>query len=181
MCLYLENKTKIFSERTLLLHFAPEDVFIDKFSSSSNIFYVNADIKSKKAMIHMDITNIPHKDDTFDIILCIHVLEHVEDDRKALRELFRVLKHQGQAILLNPVDRKRDKTFEDPKIVKPEDRKRMFGQEDHVRVYGKDFIYRLIEAGFRVEIEDYTIRFNNHMIEKHGLSRDDLIFLCVKN
>jgi ubiquinone/menaquinone biosynthesis C-methylase UbiE len=101
-------------------------------------------------MMTMDITDIQYEDQSFDVIYCSHVLEHVQNDKKALRELFRVLKNDGWAILLVPITS--ETTVEDPSIVDPIERLRAFGQEDHVRKYGRDYVDRLREAGFTVEI-----------------------------
>ena len=97
----------------------------------------------------MDITNIKYPDASFDVIYCSHVLEHVQDDRKAMREFYRILNTDGWAILLVPIIA--EETFEDPSIVEAEDRQRLFGQRDHVRRYGPDYVDRLRETGFIVE------------------------------
>ena len=179
--LYLKNKTNFFSDNICFLHFAPEEMFSRKFSSLPNIRYVSADLDSPMAMIKMDITNIPCKDETFDALLCCHLLEHVPDDLKAMRELFRILKQGGWAFLQHPIDQRRDKTFEDLNIMTPEERNRVFGQADHVRIYGKDLRYRLEKAGFSVNIENYVSQFNPAMINRYGLKKDEQIYLCVKN
>ena len=103
--------------------------------------YVSADLDSPLAMANVDITDLPFDDESFDLILCSHVLEHVHDDRLAMRELRRVLKPDGWALLLVPISA--DVTFEDPSIVRPSDRLRLFGQADHVRRYGPDYVDRL--------------------------------------
>jgi SAM-dependent methyltransferase len=102
----------------------------------------------------MDVTDIRYPDQTFDVILCSHVLEHVQDDRKAMRELGRVLKSHGWAILLVPITR--EVTFEDPTIVNPLERLKAFGLEDHVRAYGRDYVDRLREEGFDVVVSDVS-------------------------
>jgi len=130
-------------------------------------------------MIHMDITAIPFNDHTFDVILCSHVLEHVQDDRKAISELYRVLKPGGWAILMVPIDLDRATTFEDPSVIDPKERERLFGQHDHVRWYGRDFLTRLEQAGFIVRQETYAHELDASAIEKHVLSSDEIIFLCT--
>lgn len=144
----------------------------------SNLDYISADLNSPMAMVKMDITNILYEDNSFDVILCSHVLEHVVDDRKAMRELFRVLKPGGWGILQVPI--LRDKTFEDPSIVSPEDRERIFGQKDHVRIYGRDYKDRLEEAGFTVKVDGYVRELGDDKIKKHGLSEDQDIYFCAK-
>ncbi|MEO8348179.1 MAG: class I SAM-dependent methyltransferase, partial [Acidobacteriota bacterium] len=117
-----------------MLHFTPERLFEKRLKRQKNIEYVSADLSRPRAMVHADITAIPFPKNSFDVILCSHVLAHVADDRKAVRELFRVLNSGGWAVLLVPVDSRRDETFEDPAVVAPADRERLFGQADHVRV-----------------------------------------------
>jgi predicted SAM-dependent methyltransferase len=146
----------------------------------SNLDYVSADINSPLAMVKMDITNIPCEDNSFDTILCSHVLEHVMDDQKAMRELFRVLKPEGWAILQVPIDCERDKTFEDPNIVSPEDREKFFGLSDHVRVYGLDYKDRLEKAGFKVKVDHYVKNLGDDMVEKHRLWRGEDIYFCTE-
>lgn len=101
-------------------------------------------------MVRMDITQIDFPDNSFDVIYCSHVLEHVVDDRQAMQEFYRVLRPGGWAVLLVPITA--DQTFEDPAIVSPQDRLQMFGQADHVRRYGPDFVDRLKDAGFEVRV-----------------------------
>jgi SAM-dependent methyltransferase len=131
-------------------------------------------------MVKVDIMNIPYKDDSFDVILCSHVLEHVANDQKAMRELFRVLIPGGWAILQSPVDRQRDETFEDPNVTSPQDRLRLFGQSNHVRVYGRDYKDRLEKAGFSVKIDGYVRSLSADEINVHGLLEDEDIYLCTK-
>jgi SAM-dependent methyltransferase len=148
--LFVKSRTNLFSDNLKVLHFAPEYCLQRILRLMPNLDYVSADLDSPLATIKMDITNILFKDNSFDVILCSHVLEHIIDDYKAMRELFRVLKPGGWGILQTPIDSKRDKTFEDSRIVSPEERERFFGQSDHVRIYGRDYVDRLKEAGFEV-------------------------------
>lgn len=178
--LYLKNKTNILHARLKVLHIAPEYVFQKAFTSMDNISYVSAGLNAPFANVVMDITNILDDDNSFDVILCNHVLEHIMDDQKAMKELFRVLKPEGWAILQSPVDVKREKTFEDPSIVLPKERERFFGKDDHVRVYGLDYKDRLEQAGFTVKIDSYTKSLGIEMIEKCGLSEDEDIYFCTK-
>lgn len=179
--LYFINKTNLLYKSIRLLHFAPEDALSRKISALDNVKYFCGDLNSPKAKTIMDITNIPHKDETFDCLLCCHLLEHVTDDSKAIRELFRVLRYGGWALLQHPIDQTREKTFENPDIVTPEKRKKIFGQEDHVRIYGNDMKLSLEDAGFNVKVENYIKEFDGAMIFKYGLKRDELIYFCVKN
>ena len=178
--LYLQNRTCLFSDTLSVLHFAPELIFQKNLISKPNLDYVSADIASPDAMISMDITDIQCSDDSFDVILCSHVLEHVEDDQKALRELFRVLKPGGWAILQVPIDSDREVTFEDGSIVSPHERKRILGHHDHVRIYGRDYKNRLERAGFAVKVDDYIKNLGADEVRKYGLADED-IYLCTKS
>jgi SAM-dependent methyltransferase len=131
-------------------------------------------------MLRMDITRISLTDNQFDCVICYHVLEHIPDDQKAMRELFRVLKPGGWAILQSPIDFNHDKTFEDPSIVSPDERERFFGQNDHVRIYGRDYKDRLEKAGFVVKVDDYVQQLGDSAIKKYGLMRDEKIHFCSK-
>ncbi len=123
----------------------------------------------------MDVTKLPFPKDEFDWIICNHVLEHIEEDRAAMKELYRVLKPGGCALLQVPISRKLEKTYEDNLTQSPNDREKYFGQSDHVRVYGKDYSERLIQAGFEVqEIPTTTQSF------RYGLNPKEVIFCCHK-
>jgi predicted SAM-dependent methyltransferase len=178
--LYFKNKTNIFKENLRLLHFAPEDSFQNIFNSYSNIDYVSADLTASNAMLKMDITNILFKNEAFDVILCSHVLEHVEDDKRAMREMFRVLKKGGWAVIQSPVDKNRERTYEDRSIRTPKDREKYFGELDHVRTYGLDYKQRLEDAGFTVKFNDYLKELGEGAIKTYALSNNDEIYLCTK-
>lgn len=180
LSLYLNERTNLNQDKLKVLHFAPEFSFKKQFSSMSNLDYTTADLNDRSVDIKIDITQIPYPDKTFDVIVCNHVLEHVEDDRQAMRELFRVLKPGGWASLQVPLSRKREKTFEDPNIVSPQDRLRYFKQEDHVRLYGLDYKDRLEEAGFIVKIEKYLQELSSEQIEKYGLRTNEDLYFGIK-
>jgi SAM-dependent methyltransferase len=131
-------------------------------------------------MEHFDITAIPHPDDSFDAILCIHVLEHVEDDRKAISELHRILAPDGFAIVLVPLDLDRAETYQDPSITEPAERERAFWQSDHLRLYGRDFAERLTQAGFEVTVDEWVRGLPPETIERHGLFPLEDIYVCRK-
>jgi SAM-dependent methyltransferase len=146
----------------------------------NNLDYVTADIESPLALMKMDITDIPFEDNSFDVILCNHLLEHVEDDRKAMREIYRVLRKNGWAIMQPHIDIKRASTLEDPSVTSPEERERLFNQRDHIRVYGLDYADRLEEAGFMVHVEQYLKDVEKEKLEKFSLSANEDIYLCKK-
>jgi predicted SAM-dependent methyltransferase len=179
--LYLVNKTNLLADRLRVLHFAPERVLENKLKQQPNLDYVSTDLDRPRAMVKADIIDLPFADESFDVILCSHVLEHVVEDRKGMRELYRVLRRGGWAIVLVPMDSRRAETFEDPTIVAPRDRERVFGQTDHVRIYARDFKARLEEAGFTVRVEDYRRELGETEARRYGLRpRDPDIHLCSK-
>jgi ubiquinone/menaquinone biosynthesis C-methylase UbiE len=172
--------TNLFDETSKrILHVAPERCFIPKLKKQFGQNYVTADLTNPRADVKMDITDIEYPDEYFDVIYCSHVLEHVQEDRKAMSEFYRVLKKGGWAILLVPITT--DKTFEDPSIVDPAERLRVFGQSDHVRMYGTDYIERLREAGFTV-----SVSYLSEIVDKKDLVRMGLtaesgeVFYCTK-
>ena len=132
--LYLTNETNFFTSKKKVLHMAPEQCFLSRFKKL-NHEYITADIYSPIAGVKADIVNLPFTDNSFDVVLCNHVLEHIQDDTKAMKELFRVMKKGGMGIFQVPQDLNRDVTFEDNSITDPKERAKIFGQYDHVRVY----------------------------------------------
>lgn len=176
--LYLKDRTNFFTDRLRVLDVAPIRFFSEQCTRLPNIDYVSADISSSLAKLKIDITNISLPDDSFDCIICCHVLKHIPDDRKAMRELCRVLAPGGWAIIQSPIDTNRGETFEDPRVVLPEDRERLFGQSDHVRIYGRDYQDRLEEAGFTVRVDRYAQDLGSCHLRRYGLASDDDIYFC---
>jgi len=172
----LRDKTKAFVDNLKLLDMAPVDCLQRKFRAVPNIDYISVDLESPMAMVKMDITDMQFSSNQFDCIICYHVIEHMPDDQMAMKEIFRVLKPGGRAILQVPV--LRDESFEDPSVITPEDRERVFGQRDHVRIYGLDYKYRLEQVGFSVKVDDYVKQLSNHVIERYGLMKDENIHFC---
>jgi SAM-dependent methyltransferase len=177
---YFEQKTNLFDGNPKqMLHVAPEICFTELLKTELGDGYITADQSNPKASVKMNITDIQYPDETFDVIYCSHVLEHVIDDRRAMREFHRVLKQDGWAILLVPV--KRQTTFEDPSVIEPEDRLRVYGQHDHVRIYGLDYVDRLEESGFNVEITAPSDLLTPEKVEQYGLSLlPEDIYYCTK-
>ena len=178
--LYLKNKTSFFSKPAKVLHFAPEQAFYKKFRKLKHLDYTTTDLNSPIADVKADICNLPFDDNTYDIILCNHVLEHIPDDTKAMQELYRILKPGGMAILQIPQDLSREKTFEDNTITDPKERTKIFGQYDHVRVYGKDYFNKLRSVGFKVEEVDYTNELTPEEVTKYALAKGEIIPVCYK-
>jgi ubiquinone/menaquinone biosynthesis C-methylase UbiE len=179
--LYLKNKTDFFNPNLKILHIAPEQAFFKFLKSVNNKNYITFDLNSPLADIKGDICAMPFEDNFFDFILCNHVLEHIVDDTKAMKELYRVLKRKGTAILQVPINVGRDKTFEDNNITTKKERIEKFGQYDHVREYGLDYYRKLENIGFSVEKNNYASKFNKNDINKYGIVRDEIIPICKKN
>jgi predicted SAM-dependent methyltransferase len=178
--LYLKNKTNFFTEKHKMLHIAPEQCFYKLFKAMKNIEYTTADLNSPIADVKMDLHQAPFKDNTFDVIFCNHVLEHVDDDRQCMRELFRIMSPGGWGIFQVPMDSTRQDTYEDRSIVTEEDREKHFWQKDHVRLFGLDYKTRLEEAGFKVTADDYVNTFSTELIERYRLPAGEIIYLCRK-
>ena len=164
-----------------MLHIAPEQIFYKKFKNNLNWNYKTFDLKSPLADIKGDITNLSFKNNTFDLIICNHVLEHIADDKSAMSEIYRVLKKDGMGILQVPIDNNLEKTYEDSSIVSKKDRTKHFGQYDHVRVYGRDYKDRLENIGFIVNFINYTDEIENNLISKYGLIKGELIPVVRKS
>ena len=163
-----------------VLHFAPEQEFYKRFKKQTNIEYTTTDLLSPLADVKADICNLPFEDNAYDIIFCNHVLEHIPDDTKAMQELFRVLKPGGMGIFQIPQDLSRASTFTDDTIVDQKERAKIFGQYDHVRVYGRDYFDKLRSIGFKVIEEDYTHKIAPELVEKYCLAKGEIIPVCFK-
>lgn len=175
--LYLNEKSDLFSGiRKKLLHIAPEACLKERLKSIKNIDYVTVDLKNDH-MVKMDVTRSCFRDGAFDVIYCSHVLEHVEDDIAGMREMLRVLKKDGFAIIQVPVSG--NETSHDPNVTDPKDRFRLYGQEDHVRSYGRDYAKRLTKAGFRVKVIPFVETYSTQERNRYGLMEGDDIYLCT--
>lgn len=178
--LYLQHETNFFSEKLKVLHFAPEQAFYRRFEKMTNLNYVTTDLNSPLADVKADICNLPFKDNEFDVILCNHVLEHIPDDTKAMQELYRVMKTGGYGIFQIPQDLNRETTFEDNSITDKKERAEIFGQYDHVRVYGRDYFDKLRSIGFKVEEVNYTDKLSDEEISKYCLANGEIIPVVFK-
>lgn len=178
--LYLKQETDFFTKPHKMLHFAPEQAFYKRFRKLENLEYTTTDLNSPLADVKADICDLPFANNSYDVIFCNHVLEHIKDDTKAMRELFRVLKPKGMAILQIPQDLNRKESFEDDSITDPKERAKIFGQYDHVRVYGRDYFNKLRKIGFKVDEIDYTAKLSPAEIEKYRLTEGEIIPVCHK-
>ena len=172
--LYLKNETGLFESKPKLLHVAPEQCYMKPLERLLGDNYLTADLDSPLAKIKMNIQAIPFPDGEFDVIFCNHVLEHVDDDRQAMREFYRVMKPGGWGVLLVPINANRTTTYEDPTITDKKGREKAFGQWDHVREYGTDYTDRLREAGFTVETVEYAKAVSPEQQAYYSLGNDTL-------
>ena len=185
--LFLKTKTDFFTAELKVLHVAPEYCFIKRFKALPNLDYTTGDLESPLADIKMDIREIPFGDDTFDVVICNHTLEHVVEDLLAMKELYRVLKPGGWGILNSPINEKRDVTYEDFSITDPKEMEKHFGQRDHVREYGLDYTDSLSKAGFTPNTQDVIAELTSEEVERYGLlhytqqTAEDLIYLVNKD
>jgi len=186
--LYFEIKSNIFTVPQKVLHIAPEAWLKELFQALPHIHYTNG-VKDAESMGYyydrrtrdLDITDLEMKDNFYDVIVCNHVLEHIPDDIKAMKEIYRVLKPGGWAVLQVPYSNVLESTYEDKTIVKLEQRAKFFGQFDHVRIYAKDYVKRLESVGFKVELfNPVNEDWGNNYIEKYGLNTKEDLFVAHK-
>lgn len=179
--LYLKQETDFFTTPKKVLHFAPEQAFYKRFRRQKNLDYTTTDLESPLADVKADICNLPFETDSFDVILCNHVLEHIPDDTRAMQELYRVLKPGGMGIFQIPQELDREYTFEDDTITDPRERAAIFGQYDHVRVYGKDYFDKLRSIGFTVKEIHYTQQLSPELVARYALAKGEIIPVCFKS
>jgi SAM-dependent methyltransferase len=184
---YIERETRILSADPPIgvLHIAPEYGIFVRLRAKKVINYRPVDISLQEyrdtgGVAYCDITAIDHSDESFDLIICSHVLEHIPDDRRAMKELFRVLKRGGRAILQVPISASLQSTVEDPSLSDPRERERRFGQHDHFRIYGADYTTRLQECGFLVETFDPKSRWGEALVEELRLNPREKLFIGRK-
>jgi len=177
--LYLKAKTDFFTAPKKMLHIAPEQAFYKVFKKLNNLNYVTADLESPLADIKLDIKAMPLENESFDVVMCNHVLEHIDDDRLAMSEVYRVLRKGGFAILQVPMQ-DMPETYEDATITEPLEREKHFLQKDHVRIYGRDYGKRLRSVGFEVIEDDFVKHIDATLLAKYCLPVDEIIYFCEK-
>ena len=179
--LYLERETPYLTERAACLHVAPEPALQERLRQLPLLDYVSADLNPGwPADLVADVTDLPFDVASFDLVICNHVLEHVPDDSGAISEIHRVLRPGGRALMLHPIEAERPETFEDESATSGRERKRLFGQRDHVRIYGGDFYARLAQGGFEVERVRYVESLSDEEIRRYGAADEELA-VGVKN
>lgn len=182
MWLFLKDNTNFFTatKKFKVLHIAPEQCFLDIFRKQQNLNYITSDLESPIADVKADICDLPFKENEFDVVFCNHVLEHISNDTKAIQELYRVLKPGGFGIFQIPQDLSKAITFEDSTITDSKERAKLFGQYDHLRVYGRDYFNKLRSIGFKVDEVDYTKKITLDKIEKYCLMKNEILPVCYK-
>lgn len=181
MWLYLKSESDFFKASKLdVLHIAPEQCFIHKFKKQANLNYLTGDLESPIADIHFDLHSIPLEANLFDVVFCNHVMEHVDDPMQCMKEIYRVMKPGGWAIMQVPQDMSRENTYEDPSIVTPEDREKHFWQKDHVRLFGRDYPQWLEKAGFKVEVFDLIKHYDIAKMDRFRIMKDEPLYIIKK-
>jgi SAM-dependent methyltransferase len=159
------------------LHVAPDQALESRFRKERNLRYLSGDPYEPEGMIRLDLTDLALPDECFDVVLCVHVLPHIPNDRRAMREMARVLRTGGVALIMAPIDDARETTFEDPWVIDPRVRTEVFGEFDFVRVYGQDFVDRLRGAGFDVTVVRPAEDLDEPTLRTYGLW-NERIYVC---
>jgi SAM-dependent methyltransferase len=181
MWLYLKEKTDFFTKPDLkVMHIAPEQCFHGLFKKQKNLNYTTGDLMSPIADLHFDLHNIPLEDNTYEVIFCNHVMEHVKDDLQCMKELYRIMKPGGWGVMQVPIDASRTETYEDWSITDPKEREKHFWQYDHVRLFGLNYPKRLEEAGFKVDIIDFSKELTAETFERYRIPKSELLYVVRK-
>jgi SAM-dependent methyltransferase len=178
--LYLENRRMFSDKTTCLLHVAPERNLRSVLAGRAGVRYVTGDLCFSGVAVGFDLSHLPFACKTFDAVICCHVLEHVTSDSTAMSEIRRVLKPGGWAVLQVPIAQACERTIEDPTLVDPAERERLFGQNDHVRLYGRDYSDRLRRAGFEVEVIPFCQQLGAGLTHRYGLDEREDIYVGIR-
>lgn len=180
MWLYLKERTDFFTKEYKVLHIAPEQCFFKLFRAMKNLDYTTGDYNSPIADVHFDLHKAPFEDNSFDVIFCNHVLEHVENAEQCMSELHRIMRPGGWGIFQVPIDYNNPVTYEDKSITDPVQREIHYWQKDHVRLFGMDYGNKLRAAGFEVIEDDYVKQLPQNLVERYRLDPSETIYYCRK-
>lgn len=181
MWLFLrDQRPELLGSSKAILQIAPDPGLEGLFRNMQAIRYLSGDLHEPEALVRLDLTNLDLPDACFDLVICIHVLAHISNDRKAMREIYRVLRPGGIALIMTPLAGDREETYEDPCIIGPDARDKAYGEWDFVRTYGRDFEERLKEASFAVEALFPAEHLSDEQRKIHGIW-NDRIFVCSRN
>ena len=178
--LFLQKRTNFFQDNLKFLHIAPEFCFIKLFKNMDNLEYITGDLISPWADVKMDVHDIPFEENSFDVVICNHVLEHVEDDNQVMSEFYRVMKKGGWGIFQVPINTKNKITLEDKNITDAKERERLYWQADHLRLYGLDYSARLKNAGFSVIESNFINELDPKLVVRYALPANEIIYFCKK-
>lgn len=181
MWLFLKNKTNFFTDNLKFLHIAPEYCFIKIFKGMKNLDYLTADLISPWADVKMDVHDIPFEENTFDVVICNHVLEHVDDADKVMKEFYRVMKPGGWGIFQVPIDYNNSVTIEDRSVTDLRERERLYWQSDHLRLFGRDYGDKLTAAGFKVTESNFINEIDPKLVERYALDKNEIVYYCQKD
>ena len=181
MWLFLKNKTNFFTDNLKFLHIAPEYCFIKIFKGMKNLDYLTADLISPWADVKMDVHDIPFEENTFDVVICNHVLEHVDDADKVMKEFYRVMKSGGWGIFQVPIDYNNSVTIEDRSVTNPRERESLYWQSDHLRLFGRDYGDKLTAAGFKVTESNFINEIDPKLVERYALDKNEIVYYCQKD
>ncbi len=180
MWLFMKEKTNFFIDNLKFLHIAPEYCFIKLFKAMKNLDYTTGDLISPWADVKFDVHDIPFDENSFDVVICNHVLEHVEDDHQVMTEFFRIMKPGGWGIFQVPIDSNNPNTEEDKSITDTKERERLYGQDDHARQSGLDYGKKLAAAGFKVTESNFINELSPELVERYALPKDEILYFCQK-
>ncbi len=183
---YLKQETRIFQKKVKVLHVGPELSLYRVLKKSKNILYVTGTkyyegIYYPKNIGFVDLLELPYGEGEFDMVICNHILEHIDDDSKAISEIYRVTTTGGSAILQVPISNELEATYEDTSVKSKKLREEHFGQFDHVRIYGRDYGSKLESAGFKVQTYHPSYDNNEEELNKFALNKNEKLFIAHKN
>jgi SAM-dependent methyltransferase len=178
--MFLKQNTNFYTSNPRVLHIAPEYCFIERFENYLGDQYITADIESPLAKVKMDLHDIPFEENSFDVVFCNHVMEHVKDDVRCMQEIRRVLKPNGFALIQSPQRYDLESTYEDPTITDPKEREIHFLQDDHLRIYGRDYGKVLQNSGFQVQEVNMISQIGTTESQRMALPMEEIIYQCTK-